>query len=128
MNGFVQRKDRNIQEGFGHQQVSKFQLFTDDWLQNHAIKKGNKVYGKYRENKKKEKDFLKRLKTLSVIRISDRSKPSRFSGAKIKKVLKTQQAFRIFNVYFYRTTKVHLGLNKKPEICENSRLDLVCIK
>jgi hypothetical protein len=92
----MQIKDRNSQVSFGNCQIDTVQLFSNDWLQNHEIKKGNKMYGKYRENKKKEKDFLKRLKTLSVIRISDRSKPSRFSGAKIKKVLKTQQVFSDF--------------------------------
>jgi hypothetical protein len=93
----MQIKDRNNKMSFGNQQVNNFQLFTEDWIQNNKKKRGKKMRKKYKENKEKERDFLKRLKTLSVIRISDRSKPSRFSGAKIKKVLKTQQAFRIFN-------------------------------
>jgi hypothetical protein len=94
----MQIKDRNSQVSFGNYQIDTVQLFSNDWLQNHEIKKGNKMYGKYKENKKKEKDFLKRLKTLSVIRISDRSKPSRFSNAKISEFLKTHRCFQIFNV------------------------------
>jgi hypothetical protein len=56
------------------------------------------MYEEYRENKKKERSFLKQLQTLSVIPISDRPKLSRFSGTKIDKVLKMQQGFKIFNV------------------------------
>jgi hypothetical protein len=39
------------------------QLFTDDWAQNNKVKKGNKMYEKYRENKEKEGKCLEQLKS-----------------------------------------------------------------
>jgi hypothetical protein len=93
MKDYMQLKDRNVQLSFGNQQISKFQLFTDDWVHQSIFKKEDKMYKKYRENKEKEREFQKRLKTLSVIPLSDRFKLSYFSDAKISKVLKMQQMF-----------------------------------
>jgi hypothetical protein len=39
---------------FGNCQIDTVQLFRDDWMQNNKVKKGNKMYRKYRENKEKE--------------------------------------------------------------------------
>jgi hypothetical protein len=98
----MQIKDRNNNMSFGNQQVNKIQLFTEDWIQNNKKKRGDKMSKKYKENKEKEGEFLKRLKTLSVIHISDRLKLSRFSDAKINKVLKMYRYFQIFNVKKYK--------------------------
>jgi hypothetical protein len=81
---------------FGNQQIGKNQLFSNDWMQNYEIKKGNKMYGKYRKNKKKERDVLKQLQTLSVIPISDRPKLSRFNVPKVNNLLHKQRAFSGF--------------------------------
>jgi hypothetical protein len=94
----MQIKDKNNEVSFGNQQTDINQLFSNDWLLNNKDKKSDKMYGKYRKNKKKEREFLKQLQTLSVISISDRPKLFLFSGAKVNKVLKMQSVFRIFNV------------------------------
>jgi hypothetical protein len=47
---------------FGDWQIDTVQLFTDDWMQNNKVKKGNKMYEKYSENKEKEGKCLEQLK------------------------------------------------------------------
>jgi hypothetical protein len=92
----MQIKNRNNKVRFGNQQVNTFQLFTDDWLQNNKVKKGNKMSKEYKENKEKEKMFLRKILTLSVTHISDGHIPFRFNVPKVSKLLNTQQAFSDF--------------------------------
>jgi hypothetical protein len=92
----MQIKNRDNKVSFGNQQVNKFQLFTDDWSKNNTIKRNNKVNIKYRENKEKERMFLRKILTLSVTYRSDGHKPFRFNVPKISKLSNTQQAFSDF--------------------------------
>jgi hypothetical protein len=48
---------------FDNCQIDTVQLFTDDWAQNNKLKKGNKMYEKYSENKEKEEKCLEQLKS-----------------------------------------------------------------
>jgi hypothetical protein len=92
----MQIKNRNNKVSFGNQQVNKFQLFTDDWSKNNTVKRNKKVSIKYRENKEKERMFLRKILTLSVTHISDGHIPFRFHVPKISKLLNIQQAFSDF--------------------------------
>jgi hypothetical protein len=47
----------------GNYQINTVQLFTDDWAQNNTLKRVNKIYKKYRENKEKEGKCLEQLKS-----------------------------------------------------------------
>jgi hypothetical protein len=63
MKGYVKICKRNRLMSFGNSQIDMVQLFTDDWMQNNKIKKGNKMYEKYRANKEKEEKCLEQLKS-----------------------------------------------------------------
>jgi hypothetical protein len=82
----MQIKDRNNKVSFGNQQVNTVQLFTDDWLKNNTVKRNKKVSIKYRENKEKERMFLRKILTLSVTYISDGHKAFRFNVPKVSKL------------------------------------------
>jgi hypothetical protein len=62
MTDYVKICERNRLISLGDCQIDTVQLFTDDWMQNNELKKGNKMYEKYRENKEKEEICLKQLK------------------------------------------------------------------
>jgi ABC-type transport system involved in Fe-S cluster assembly fused permease/ATPase subunit len=47
---------------FGNYQINTVQLFTNDWIQNNELKKGNKMYEKHKKNKEKEGKCLEQLK------------------------------------------------------------------
>jgi hypothetical protein len=63
MKGYVKICEKNQVMSFGNCQIDTVQLFTNDWMQNNKIKKGNKMYEKYRENKEKEGKCLEQLKS-----------------------------------------------------------------
>jgi hypothetical protein len=63
MKGYVKICKRNRLMSFGNSQIDMVQLFTDDWAQNNTLKRGNKMYEKYRENKEKEEKCLEQLKS-----------------------------------------------------------------
>jgi hypothetical protein len=92
----MQIKDRNNKVSFGNQQVNKFQLLTDDWSKHTTVKRNKKVSIKYRENKEKERMFLRKILTLSVTHISDGQQSFFFNVPKVSKLLNTQQAFSDF--------------------------------
>jgi hypothetical protein len=54
--------ESNWPTSFGNYQIYTIQLFTDNWMQNNKLKKGDKMYEKYRENKEKERKCLEQLK------------------------------------------------------------------
>jgi hypothetical protein len=81
---------------FGNSQIDEIQLFIEDWSKNNTVKRDKKVSKEYRENKEKERMFLRKILTLSVTHISDGHIPFRFNVPKVSKLLNTQQAFSDF--------------------------------
>jgi hypothetical protein len=62
MTDYVKICESNQVMSFGNSQIDTIQLFTDNWMQNNKVKKGDKMYEKYRENKEKEEKCLEQLK------------------------------------------------------------------
>jgi hypothetical protein len=62
MTGYVKICESKHPMSLGNSQIDTVQLFTDDWVQNNTLKRGNKMYKKYRENKEKEGKCLEQLK------------------------------------------------------------------
>jgi hypothetical protein len=83
MNVCVKISKKIYSMSFGNRQIDTVQLVTDDFLRNKGLKKGAKMYEKYRKNKGKEWIIVKQLKTLSGIPLSDRLKSILFYVTKI---------------------------------------------
>jgi hypothetical protein len=63
MTDYVKICESNRLVSFGNSQIDTVQLVTDDWMQNNKVKKGDKMYEKYSENKEKEWKCLEQLKS-----------------------------------------------------------------